>query len=246
MRLISWALALACLCATVRAVEIEAPKEVEIGNLVVCNVPNQGQGYAWFVLGPDGFVPFVAVDGSAGSKIAWTGLTGKYSVMVTVVKPGDTVTVDQGFTQVIVTGVPTPEPVPPSPNPTPPPAPPTPPTPVPDPGPKPTPVPPPVTPDLAAKARVAVSTLVDKSKASVVADIYLEVASDAEADAKITPEQMISQVRAKVGQAFTVQDLGVWKGFWPAIAKALEEERIPVEERKRWIAAFQAIGNAMK
>lgn len=120
------------------AADIQVPATAEPYSLVRATTTTVGKGYAWFVMGPQGFADSQTFEASGGTRgVVFTGPPGRYAVMLVVSSEGGVL--DQAQTVVIigsVTPVPPTPPVPPQPPvppvpPVPPPVPPAPPSPIP-------------------------------------------------------------------------------------------------------------------
>lgn len=117
------------------AADIQVPSTAEPYRLVKATTKTKGAGYAWFVMGPEGFADSQTFDAGEGTKgVVFTGPPGRYAVLLVVSSEGGSL--DQAQTVVVIgtpsPPIPVPPPVPPTPvPPTPPPVPPSPPSPIP-------------------------------------------------------------------------------------------------------------------
>lgn len=98
---------------TAIAADITAPERVDPYTLVKVTSKTKGKGYAWFVIGPKGFVPLFRCD--LGADCVFTGPPGAYNVLLVV--STDTGALDQGQASVIIGDAPPTPPTPPGPNP---------------------------------------------------------------------------------------------------------------------------------
>lgn len=118
------------------AADIQVPNHSEPYRLVKATTKTEGVGYAWWVMGPEGFADTQVFDVGDGTKgVVFTGPPGRYAVLLVVSREGGQL--DQGQTVVIIGAVTPPGPIPPvppgpiPPNPPVPPVPPSPPSPIP-------------------------------------------------------------------------------------------------------------------
>lgn len=230
--------------ASMLAVDIDAPKEVDPYTLVRVSTKEEGTGYAWFVIGPDGFA-----DAEMNNKsMVYTGRPGVYRTIVVISdKDGK---LKQGQTSTVIR---------PSPGPAPGPGPSPPPGPGPGPTPVPTPTPTPLPMGFAADVLVMLKATptYNKEKALAIAECFASIGGQGSDPARSMGwdlQAFSTNTKELIKGALTTEEIAAWNApfFKPLATKQsqlFQERGLKTTSReeiaKLWKETAQAIKDAV-